>query len=769
MRKLRVARRAVCLSLWLVALSTAAQATDTVTVEGVVRDPTGSLLRSVVVKLRTASLQTSTQTNEVGYFVFHAVPSSEGEVSAEAEGFTPQTKPWMSDGLQMVRLDITLQVAAVKQQIVVSSSRTELRLSEAPGSAILLSSKDVAAAPALRIDDLLRQVPGFSLFRRSGSRTANPSAQGVSLRGLGGSAASRAFVAVDGIPLVDPFGGWIYWDRIPRVAVSSVEVFRGGSSSLYGSSALGGVVQLTTRQPGDSPSFELEGSYGNERTPQLSIWAGNRVHQWDYSAAAEMFHTDGFILVPDSVRGSVDTAANSEDATVYALIGHTLGERGRAFVRGSFFTEFRNNGTVLQTNDTHFGEGVAGVDKEFGTKDSLTARLYVQVVGYNQVFSAVAADRNSENLTDLQHVPEQVVGGAAQWTHVLGKSHTLIAGTDLAEVIGASNELLFSGPNASRNAGGRQRTFGFFGEDIFHRVNWTVIAALRADHWKNFNGTQVTTPTSGPSVTTTFSDRTDLALSPRLSVLRRLNNHLALTGSVYRAFRAPTLNELYRTFRVGNILTRNNAALNPERLTGIEAGVKAGTVDNRLSLRGTFFWSDIVDPVANVTLSITPTLITREKENLGRTRSRGVELDGSMQLSKDVQLSAGYAFTSATVVSYPGNLGGVNLVGLDVPQVPHNTFTWQARYWNPSRVFVSLTGRFVGQQYDDDQNQFSLDRFYTMDAQVGRAITRHLELFAAVENIFNQRYQVARTPVVNLGPPALVRAGLRLSFPVKEK
>ena len=117
MPKLRVARRAVCLSLWLVALLTAAYATDAVTVEGVVRDPTGSLLRSVVVKLRTASLQTSTQTNETGYFVFHSVPSSEGEVSAAAEGFAPQTKPWMSDGLQMVRLDITLQVAAVKQQI----------------------------------------------------------------------------------------------------------------------------------------------------------------------------------------------------------------------------------------------------------------------------------------------------------------------------------------------------------------------------------------------------------------------------------------------------------------------------------------------------------------------------------------------------------------------------------------------------------------------------------------------------------------------------
>jgi outer membrane receptor protein involved in Fe transport len=189
--------------------------------------------------------------------------------------------------------------------------------------------------------------------------------------------------------------------------------------------------------------------------------------------------------------------------------------------------------------------------------------------------------------------------------------------------------------------------------------------------------------------------------------------------------------------------------------------------DRRLTGRGTFFWSDIVNPVANVTLSTTPTLITRQKENLGRTRSRGVELDGSIRVNKDIQISAGYAYTAATVVSYPGNPGGISLVGLDVPQVPRNVFTWEARYWNPSRLLLSIEGRFVGRQFDDDQNQLSLDRFHTMDVQIGRAFTRHMEVFGAIENVLNQRYQVARTPVLNLGPPILFRAGLRLNFPAK--
>jgi outer membrane receptor protein involved in Fe transport len=260
-----------------------------------------------------------------------------------------------------------------------------------------------------------------------------------------------------------------------------------------------------------------------------------------------------------------------------------------------------------------------------------------------------------------------------------------------------------------------------------------------------------------------------VAFSPRLSVLRFVNEHVSVTSSLYRAFRAPTLNELYRTFRVGNVLTNNNASLSAERLTGAEAGVNLTGWDRRFNLRGTFFWSDIVDPIANVTISTTPSPITREKENLGRTRSRGLELDGVVRVNRAIQISAGYAYTAATVVSYPGNPGGIDLVGLDMPQVPRNVFTWEARYWNPSRLLFSVQGRFVGRQFDDDQNHFPLEQFYTMDLEVGRSLTRHLEVFAAAENLLDQRYQIARTPAINLGPPILCRVGLRLNYPATQQ
>lgn len=277
---------------------------------------------------------------------------------------------------------------------------------------------------------------------------------------------------------------------------------------------------------------------------------------------------------------------------------------------------------------------------------------------------------------------------------------------------------------------------------------------------------------ASPSVL--YPSRNDLAFSPRLSVLRSLNQNVSLTASMYRAFRAPTLNELYRSFRLANVLTLNNPFLNAERLTGAEAGVNVSTLDRKLELRGTFFWSDIVDPVQNVTTNPTSSPVLRQKQNLGRIRSRGMEWDGIVRVTRDIQISAGYEFTDATVVDYTVPPGEISLVGKDVAQVPRHVFTWEARYWNPSRIMFSVQGRFMGNQFDDDQNLYPLGQFYTMDLQIGRNLTRNVELYAAAENINDKRYFVANTPTAtgslfNMGPPTLYRVGLRLNFPAEHQ
>jgi outer membrane receptor protein involved in Fe transport len=736
-------------------------AAQQVTVSGMVRDATGAAISGAEVTLHSQLSTQNTKTGPDGGFLFSAVSGLSGTVRVAADSFAPAEQSW-SATTQTVQLTFVLNALPQVEEIVVSATRTEMKLSEVPGSAVLLSAADINADPALTLDDLLRQVPGFSLFRRSSSRVANPTTQGVSLRGLGASGPSRALVLEDGVPMVDPFGGWVYWDRIPRTELSSVEVVRGGASSLYGSDALGGVVQFLSRVP-QSPSVSIDTSYGTENTPNLSVWTGTTISRWDLEAAADMSRTDGYVLVPASERGAVDTLANSKHATVDGEVGYKISEGGRAFLRGSFFDESRNNGTPLTYNSTGTGFGSAGFNTSLGANDTIEARVFGLAQGYDQTFSSIATNRSTETLTDIQHVPSQQLGVSAQWVHVLHR-HTLSAGTDAQEVMGASDEQLVLA-SANNIAGGRQRSSAVFGQDIFRVGNkWTFIAGVRWDNWRNFNGSTVRIPLPpGTPTGQNFPDRSESALSPRLSLMRALTSNLSVSLSGYRAFRAPTLNELYRSFRQGISVTNSNPLLRAERLSGAEAGLKATTLGGKLESRGTAFWSDIVDPVTNVTLSTTPTLITRQRQNLGRTRSLGAELDGVVHLKSFIEISAGYQYVHAYVED-----SSAALIGKSVPEVPRHQFTWEARYWRPERIMLNVQGRYSSLQYDDDLNTLPLGQYYVMDLFVGRQLRSGLTVYAAAENLLNQRYPTASVPpIVNLGPPILARIGIRYEFPGK--
>src|SRR3989442_6712500 len=177
--------------------------------------------------------------------------------------------------------------------VTVTATRTPERLADTPSSVVILTRQTIAISASPAVDETLRQVPGFTLFRRSGSRTANPTAQGASLRGVGGSGASRAIVLDDGIPLNDPFGGWIFWGRIPRASLDRIEVLRGGASDIYGSGAMSGVVQFIRRRDG----LVVDADAGTERTATLSVFIPFARGDWNGNVAADFLTTDGYVLV----------------------------------------------------------------------------------------------------------------------------------------------------------------------------------------------------------------------------------------------------------------------------------------------------------------------------------------------------------------------------------------------------------------------------------------------------------------------------------------
>ena len=746
-------------------LAATQQKAKTFNVAGTAVDQNGAPVANVEITLANSSPNLKTKTGTDGRFHFDSVSGIDVTIVVTALGFARVERKLDPAKEDTNQLHIVLVPAAISEHVTVAATRTETRISETEASVVMLHPEDFKTTAAVTLDDALRQVPGFSLFRRSGSRTANPTTQGVSLRGLGASGASRALVLADGIPLNDPFGGWVYWDRVPRESIRQVEVLRGGASHLYGSSALGGVVSISTATA-NTNSLSFETSYGNEATPNASLFLNGKQRDWRASLAAEIFSTRGYVFVSPAERGPVDTRAGSRHAVATIKIEKWLGKNQHVFGSSSFFGESRENGTPLQTNRTHIREFSFGGEVASIRSGDFSARCYGGTQVYDQTFSAISGDRRSETLTRVQRVPAQFVGFSSQWSNAIGKVHTLVAGYESQQVRGASDEIVFANGRATSfvGAGGRQQTYGGYFEDLMKfGPRLFVNAGARLDYWRNNKALSASRPVSAPNPTsvTSFPDRTESAFSPQLSAVFKINSRVSLLASGMRAFRAPTLNELYRSFRVGNVLTLANENLRAERLTGGEGGMRFNLSNDRLFMRGTFYWNEITRPIANVTLSTTPSLITRQRQNLGRTRSRGVELEVDARVSQYWNLSAGYLFADATVVKFPASTA---LEGLMIPQVPRQQFTFQARYANPSVITFGVQARGSSSQFDDDQNLFRLGSYFTLDAFVSRRLSQSLDIFFAGENLFNQRYEVGKTPVTTLGPPILVRAGVRIQL-----
>lgn len=738
-----------------------------VAIQGIVRDSSGAVVPGADVEFRSATFHATQVTGPDGAFAFQ-IPVSSGTIVVRARGFETLQQAWVVP-VQHSRLELVLRPSSVTEQVTVTAARTPTRVLDSPTTVVVLSSQDLLSAGTVALDDTLREVPGFSLFRRSGSRTANPTSQGVSLRGLGASGASRALVVSDDKPLNDPFGGWVYWNRIPHAAIETAEVSVGGASPLYGSDALGGVVNVI-RRPLDRPALTLYSFYGNEQTPEVSLFASESYGPWAGAVGTEIFHTDGYVPIAPYLRGTADSYASSEYITGDLTLERKLGDHGRAYLRGSSFGELRDNGTVLQRNRTTIRELDVGGDWKSDSIGQFSAVGYVGRQFLNQTFSSVSANRDSETLTDVQRVPAQDVGMDIQWTRPVKRRQTLVAGVEAHEFRGESDEFLILKEMEAEN-GGRQHNVGVYGEDIIQVTSrWLLTPIARVDHWTNFDAFSFSEPVpAGAAVFTPLPEREETFFSPRLGSLYRLTSKVSLTASAYRSFRAPTLNELYRSFQQGNNFTKANNQLVAERLTGAEGGVTVTGFRERLLVRGNFFWADITRPVENVTVPhlttgcpASPAITCLERENLGRAHAPGMEIETEARVNGTLTLSGGFQYVDARVVSFPSP-PVVSLAGLEIPEVPRHVFTVQARYFKPHWVLLGVQGRFVGVQYDNDLNTFLLRRFFTMDLMASHRLTHALDVFLAADNLLNQRYDIAQNPL-NLAPPILARVGLRLNL-----
>jgi len=248
----------------------------------------------------------------------------------------------------------------------------------------------------------------------------------------------------------------------------------------------------------------------------------------------------------------------------------------------------------------------------------------------------------------------------------------------------------------------------------------------------------------------------DSAFSPRAVAVWALRPDIVARGSLGWSFRAPTLNERYRGFRAGNAETLPNPDLRPESLRTVEGGVAWMPASG--AVRVTLFRNDLDDAVTNVTISSTPVLITRRRQNVGGVRAWGSEVEGEWRLSPVATLTGALALTRSRFVDY------APLEGRTVPQVP----AWQGnvgiRGAGPLGLALAAQVRAFSKQYDDDRNTLELGGGAVLDVSVLRAVGSRTTLFASVENLFDDDYEVAATPVASIGQPLTIHAGVRLAW-----
>jgi outer membrane receptor protein involved in Fe transport len=749
--------------------------TQAASLTGTVRDTTGSVVPGATVIVQSAAgPERQTLSGPDGRFKL-AIGSGDVTLVVRAGGFA-EFRRSVSATEASSPIDVELSPGRLTDTVTVTAVRDEQRTGDVPASVTVLDAATVRQSPAVVADDVLRQVPTFSLFRRTSSLAAHPTAQGVSLRGIGPSGVSRTLVLLDDVPFNDPFGGWVYWTRIPLNNTERIEIVDGPSSSLYGNYAMGGVINIMSA-PASREMLDVRAQYGSRRTPRVDVTAG---HVWGALGVllnASALETDGYPIVIAAERGAVDNNAAVKYRNVSAKADYQASSRVRTFVRVGHFREDRDNGKASTIDGTEEANHTRWTSVNGGARvqlpaGELRATIFSDSSEFRSNFLAVPAAtpaRSVGRMTLNQVVPVDAIGTTVQFTRGFHR-HSLTAGFDWRRVDGDSVEDALDATTGSRVtlhrvSGGTQRIAGFYLQDIVQPLRrLTITASTRVDSWRNYDGHNLETaivPGTATNNIPSLAARSDTVNSPRVAALVHMSDAVSVWAGGGAGFRAPTLNELYRQFRVGQTLTLANNDLGPERLLGFEGGVVASPRPH-LTLRLTTFKNRLKDPISNVTIATSGSSVTQQRQNLGRTRVRGFQTDVDYRVATSWQFGAAYVFNHATVTE---NAAVPDLVDKFLPQVPRHRGSARAAYVHPAHGTYALSLQFAGGQFDDDRNTATrrLPAYVVTDFSASKSLRPGIEAFFGVQNLFNREFLVGTLPTT-IGAPRLVTAGVRFSL-----
>ena len=655
---------------------------------------------------------------------------------------TARPLPDLFRALPLILAAIVPAAAAHAQEAIVV---TGTALPPAPGAAAYGSftlGRDLLTNEASgQLENALEAIPGFQLFRRSDARSANATSQGATLRGIGGNATGRALVLLDGVPVADPFAGYIPWPAIAPESLALVRATPGGGAGPFGAGALSGTIDLVSAGPAARDSG-IGARYGSRDSVDIGVALVEPLGGGFVALDAAYASGDGFFVIAPEDRGAVDTRSPYDQQNVAVRAVFPVAADTELQARGAWFADDRRRGQRLVTS------GMDGADASLRLvrrgRLPFEALAYVQARGFRSTFARTAPDRSTEQpALDQYNVPATGLGAKLEVRPTLG-AHALRLGVDWRHAEGETNERFdFEDGRltALRSAGGRSDTVGLFVEDDW-RVAETFLltAGARLDRWWLTDGRF-----TERGQVERFKDRSGWEPTARIGAAYDATPALTLRGAAYLGWRLPTLNELYRPFRVGPDATAANPALEPERSRGVEVGADFQPLST-VRLGVTLYALRAENIVSNITLAQGPGVFPgvgfvfgsfRQRLNLDAVESVGVEARGALRIGR-FDLAAGYAFTDA---EQRGSGPAAPQDGLRPPQVPRHSAQASLRTRLPLGVEAGAKLRYGGTQFEGDLEQRPLEDFIQLDADAAIPLDERLTLTLAGENLTDARIE----------------------------
>ena len=708
-------------------------------------------------------------TDDRGTYTLRGIPVGGYEIVVTALGYKPARRAVNVIANQLLPVDIALEQGSLMLSgVVTTATRTPTLADQVATTLNVLTPREIETSPARESQDLLREIPGVELPRTSS--LVGGTAQIVSIRGVD---EGRTAVTFDGFPINDAWGEWIDWGRVPKGMLDRVEVVEGGTSSLYGNGAMGGMISFFSRPlaPG-AANMLIEGGSRDMRHGYAS--AGLPV----YGALTAMVSGDyqeggGYNMIDPSKRGSIDMPSSIIQRNAYARLNYAPSSSFDAFVGGHMFGDNRNIGTPLGYQTRDQGDVDGGLDYGTYAGGLLSLRTWNGKQEEHQRATTIrAGGRIAEDSSVVANIPSHDWGASAMWTrNAWLHLESFSLGGDYRHMQGNYDEVDFSTACPGVNCGTVTRRVLSGGDQALSGVFAQAIAApftplrlelsARVDQWNNNDGHSI----DAAAGEQTYADRSKTAFSPRIGARYQLLSSLSFHGAVYKAFRAPNLAELYRKQISATSITIPNPNLSPETALGREIGLDWQPTQ-WLQTKGTYYVADYRDfnvptTIPNASDPQCGTITTcRQRLNVNSSRSQGAEAYVAVRPLAALLVSGSVNYDDDRQQS------GI-AAGLPKPhinRVPSPKQTIRATY--SSRQYGDWTAIWRHEGPTTTLQGVWLEPFTVLDANVQRELLPGVTGVFSIENITNTQYEVNLTAPTNgiasFGLPRTLRIGVQV-------